>query len=78
MFNASSEKSIGLQLTEYIGTKNNHLLSAVNKLTANTEIETKNEENEGSLADKKPEVPKESSSSLLGTYLICNMGRDAK
>ena len=26
MFNMPSEKAIGLQLSEYIGTKNNHLL----------------------------------------------------
>lgn len=34
LFNTTSEKTIGLQVSEFLGTSNNHFLQAVNQLTS--------------------------------------------
>lgn len=65
MFNLDSEKAVGLQVAELLGTNNNHLLGAMNKLS--------------NPQDKEQEKPTpKSSESMLGTFLITSIGTDSK
>lgn len=76
MFNIDSEKAVGLQITELLGTQNNHLLQVFNKLTLDgRDNPNATKPEHGEKVDKVQLQPTES---IVGSYLITNMGADSK
>lgn len=47
LFNTTSSVSVGQQITEFLGVKNNHFLMLIHKLTFNSDEKDKNEEDKG-------------------------------
>ena len=64
MLNTSAEQAVGLQLSELLSAANSHLLDAMSKLTTR---ESEEELKEANL-----------SQSMVGTWLLCKLGRDNK
>ena len=77
LFNTTSEVSVGLQISEFFGVKNNHFLNAVNLLTA--KVSEGEKDDEGTIGKAAATMePQHLSQQLLGTYLIQNLGKEQK
>ena len=77
MFNTTSSNAIGLQIAEFLGTKNNHFINAINTLTNRA---TNDDAASGNIIGDKNEELKEHHlrQEMIGTYLISDMGRETK
>lgn len=79
LFNTTSEVTIGLQVSEFLGTANNHFLQAVNQLTSKQD-EKKEGAGEGQIGGNEHTslLPQQLSQQLIGTYLIQSQGKAGK
>lgn len=78
MFNTTSNVAIGKQVSEMLGTKNNHFMNCINKIT--TKASTEENKDNGTIggSEAQPLLPEKLSQQLIGTYLISSLGRDQK
>ena len=74
-FNTTSTVSIGLQVSEFLGVKNNHFMQPLNKLTNKNEGSDKDkvlQDDSGQIGggSEKELAPHLMTGQLIGTYLI--------
>jgi hypothetical protein len=82
-FNTTSTVSIGLQVSEFLGVKNNHFMQPLNKLTNKNEGSDKDkvlQDDSGQIGggSEKELAPHLMTGQLIGTYLIQKLGRESK
>ena len=83
LFNTTSSVSIGLQVSEFLGVKNNHFMQPLNKLTNKNEgqdLDKDNQDDSGQIGGgASKELPQhQMTGQLIGTYLISKLGRESK
>lgn len=84
IFNTTASAAVGLQAAEFLGVKNNHFLTAINKLTQKDEDGGKPSEQSGSLLDSKQDHERSKAAlkfnfqQLIGSYVVTSLGRQSK
>lgn len=77
LFNKVASVAVGQQLSDLLGTENNQYLQYISKMT--NKGESKEAEAEGQLGAEPENLTQEQChQQVLGTYLICHLGKDSK